>query len=280
MTADPVTATASQALTIATAAAAALGAKGVPLAVFFGSLNGLLVLFTSEYEQPAPLTLDDLDRAVEKITARIDDAALRQDARNAGSVIRAAFGWYKDFSARAAGGERFTQGDFDDFRHQLLDVLGPNSNLAAAVRLLARPEIGKFATAEFALGASLLLKLRHLELAMQANRGDPVAPVQFFLVQSEATGNGDALRKLIAAADFHIGARLQAWSGQHPRAPREQWLAERDRLVADLYGGFDALDDSRATAGALMRAGAEAQRLATALQVEISRRRTQPAMAF
>lgn len=275
MTREPVGAAANQALTIATTAAAAAGAKAIPLTVFFGALNGLLVLFTSDYEQPAQLTLADLDAAVDKIKDHITDRGQRDAALTATGPIRAAFSWYREYNARVMGGEQFSEEDLKEIRRSILDALGPNSNLAAAVATLARPEIGKFAAAEFALGASLLVKMRFLDIALQANRGDAIAPAQFIFASGEASANAQTLGKLVSAAEAYGLAHMGQWSQQHRNAPSAQFAAERDRVVADLYGGPDGYDDLRKTRLQLATSANELARLAAELNAEIARRMMQ-----
>ena len=270
--AQAMTNTASQALVIGMTAAAALGPTGIPATLFLGSLNGLLVIFTSDYEKPAALTTADLDRAVAKIEAAIKTEALRQDARNAGSRIAGAYRFYHDINARAAGGEVFTADDLKDIHRQVQDALGPNSGLGSAMVLLENMEIGKFAAVEYALGATLQAKLRLLDISLQANRGDRIAPVQFTSLGSQAAQAAKLLHDQLQAGDMYMRTKLDEWvhkiTGGSPNKGfrPEDWQAERDRLFDEMYGSMKAYDDLVSSRLNLMQIGMNANRMASDLK--------------
>lgn len=239
--AETMTKTASQALTIATTAAAALGPSGIPLASFLGTANALLIVFSPEYEDRAALTQDDLQRAVDTINSHVTDEAYRQDARRAGVAINKAFGFFYNINRRAAGGEDFSEADLGEIHDQILDALGTNSDLGGALQALRNPDVGKFALNEYALGCVLRVKFRFWDICMQANRGERIEPVQFRLIQEEAREDALAIDKVLHEVDLFIPTKALELSGNKP----ENIISNIMKLKNEYYGGIGGLQAVR-----------------------------------
>ena len=147
----------------------------------------MMVLFDAQ-RPPSPPTLDDIRSAISQIVA---DASAQQQA----AAIMSAWAWLDDWEAKVAGlranGTAPTDVEVASFDNQLDDVLGPNSNADAAMRLLqSNADVRRSVIPTYFLGVGLFAKLRLLQISRTGLYRNLIAAdyraLQEFLAASKA----------------------------------------------------------------------------------------------
>jgi hypothetical protein len=168
------------------------------------SIGGILSLYGGSADAPAPsLSSSEVDQIVTK-------NLLKQDVRDAWSLIAPTHDWYREWTVRAKSGEQFSAHDLEDFDQGYREATGPNSHLKSGLTKLyaGRPTLdstpGQFGVPYLLVGVGVHIQLLELGIARTVERGESVSPGQWENLVSNLEFWEEGIRGCDRLATFRV----------------------------------------------------------------------------